>query len=255
MARCPSDLALEGFLLERERSQAAPHVGGCPSCQARIAKMEEEGKHFLQYVYPATVAKIEEAAASRHGSWRRWALLLPVPAAAALATVLLMSKGDRPADLLSGDGDQTQIKGGGPGSIGLTVFLGAAEGARVLGDGDSVPASAAIRFKVQPTKACSLWVVSVDAQGEVSRLYPASGETGAEMSRGGALPGGAVLDGRRGPERIFALCTQRPIAFGDVERAVRNAIGRDEGTVRAITNVPGLPDGTSQATVLIEKRL
>src|ERR687884_1231526 len=90
--RCPSDLALETYLLERTSSKYAPHVGGCATCQARVAQMEQEGQQFLQYVYPATVGKIEEAAGGRRASWKRWLFVLPVPAAAAMAAVLLVTQ-------------------------------------------------------------------------------------------------------------------------------------------------------------------
>src|SRR5918911_3752043 len=91
-ARCPSDLALQGYLLERTSSKHAAHVGTCATCQSRVARMEEEGQQFLQYVYPATVGKIEEAAGGRRASWKRWMIVLPVPAAAAMAAVLLVTQ-------------------------------------------------------------------------------------------------------------------------------------------------------------------
>ena len=256
-ARCPSDLALEGYLLERTSSKHAPHVGSCASCQARVARMEEEGQEFLQYVYPATVGKIEEAAGGRRAGWKRWMLVLPIPAAAAMAALLLvMRSGTAPEQLIPGpDGEpQLQLKGGGPGSLGLTVFLGAAEGARPLAEGEAIPARSALRFKVTPTKACRLWLVSVDAAGQVSRLYPSTGDIGAEIAKGGPLPGGAVLDGSTGPERIFAFCTPKPVAFATVEQAVQRAVKHGERAVRSVEVVPGLPDGTAQGSVLIEKK-
>ena len=197
--RCPSDLALEHYLLERTSSKDSSHVGACATCQSRVAQMEQEGQQFLQYVYPATVGKIEEAAGGKRSSWKRWMLVLPVPVAAAMAALLLVMPSKGPDD------DYVGIKGGGPGTVGLTVFLGAADGSRALAEGEAIPAHSALRFKVQPTKPCSLWVVSIDAAGQVSRLYPSAGETGAPIAKGAALPGGAVLDGRGGPERIFAF--------------------------------------------------
>jgi hypothetical protein len=245
--RCPSDLALEHYLLERTSSKFAPHVGACATCQSRVAEMEQEGQQFLQYVFPATVGKIEEAAGAKRASWKRWLVVLPVPVAAAMAALLLVLPSKGPDD------DYTGIKGG-SGSIGLTVFLGAVDGSRVVAGGEAIPASAALRFKVQPSKACSLWVVSVDATGQVSRLYPSAGDSGAQISTGGPLPGGAVLDGRSGPERIFAFCSPKPVSYAAVQKAVQRAVSPGEQGVRAAARVPGLPDGTSQDSVLIEKR-
>jgi hypothetical protein len=250
--RCPSDLALEGYLLDRETSALASHVAGCAGCQARVSRMEQEGQNFLRYVYPATVSEVEQAAArQRRSAWRRWLLVLPVPVAAALVAVLLtgLPRSRAPAGPAEG---YLGVKGGG-GGLGLSVFLGAAEGARLVTDGEEVPASSALRFKIQPTRACHLWVVSVDTTGLVSRLYPSAGEGGAEIAHGGALPGGAVLDGRGGPERIFAICTPAPTLYSQLESAVRRAVGRGEEAVRNRRDVPGFPDGTIQASVLIHK--
>jgi hypothetical protein len=181
-------------------------------------------------------------------------MLAPVPVAGLAAALLLVAHPASGPSPLGPDESYVGIKGGTATSLGLSVFLGAAEGARLVNEGEPVPATSALRFKVQPTKACRLWMVSVDATGQVSRLYPTSGDEGAELSQGGALPGGAVLDGRGGPERIFAFCTPKPVKFAQVERAVRGAVAKGESGVRAAAVVPGFPDGTAQATMLIEKK-
>jgi len=248
---CPSDLALEGYLLERATSKVSPHLAACAACQARVARMEQEGQEFLQYVYPVTVDKVQEAVGRRPPAWRSWLLFLPVPAVAALAALVLVGlPGSRtpsgPAQ------DYVGFKGGG-GDLAMTVFLGAAGGARPVADGEAVPASSALRFKIQPTHACHLWVVSVDAIGQVSRLYPSAGEGGAQIARGGSLPGGAVLDGHAGPERIFAICTPSPTPYSELEGAVRRSVGHGEPAVRNRRDVPGLPGGTIQTSVLIHK--
>jgi hypothetical protein len=250
--RCPSDLALETYLFERTTSKYAPHVGGCATCQVRVAQMEREGQDFLQYVYPATVGKVEEAAAGRRTFWKRWMFVVPVPAAAAMAALLLVTQKPNEYEPLIPEQDLQQIKGGGALTIGLSVFLGATEGARTVADGEAIPASSPLRFKVTPTKACRLWVVSVDGTGQVSRLFPEAGDAAA-IAKGGPLPGGAHLDGRGGPERFIAVCSAKPLPYDSVERAVKSAF-RGEEAVRSTTRVPGLPDGTFQGTVLIEKK-
>jgi hypothetical protein len=254
ISRCPSNLALESHLLEGTSSKYAPHVGTCAACQARLARMEEQGRRFLQYVYPATVDKIVDAAGGQRARWKRWMLVLPVPAVVAMAALLLVVRTGSAPEPLIPELEQTQVKGGGPDSLGLTVFLGAADGAEPIAEGTAIPTHSAIRFKVTPRKACRVWVVSVDAAGQVSRLYPTMGDDGAEISRGGVLPGGAVLDGASGPERIFAFCTPRPVAYASVERAVQRAVVGGEQAVRSVAVVPGLPDGTAQGTVLMEKK-
>ncbi|HET9599914.1 MAG TPA: DUF4384 domain-containing protein [Anaeromyxobacteraceae bacterium] len=252
--RHPSDLALEGYLMERERSKVAPHVGSCDTCRGRIARMEREGQEFLQYVFPATVEKIEEAAErGRRPAWLRLAYFVPVPLAG-LAVALFIALA--PGQKMTGPGEDYVGTKGAAGTLGLTVFLGSVEGAHPLRDGEAVPATSQLRFSVRTGKECKLWLLSVDAAGEVSRLFPTSGDRAADVAKGGLqpLPGGAVLDGKAGPERIFAVCSPEPVSYAQVERAAKSAVVPGESAVRSVGVIPGLPDGTSQATVLIEKK-
>jgi hypothetical protein len=239
-ARHPSDLALERHLQDPAASPLAAHLAECPACRERVSRMEAEGEEFRRFVYPATVAAVEDAAGRAAGR-RRWRLpLLLAPVAAAAAAVALMW-GPGP--------DYLGTKG-----FPFTAWLAGPAGARAVGDGGEVPASGALRFRVQPPVPCRLWIVSVDSGGQVSRLYPAQGEDGAVVSQGGALPGGAVLDGRPGPERLFAVCAREPLPFDRLERAVREAAGGGAGAVRSGKVLPGLPRGAVQATLLLEKR-
>jgi len=138
---------------------------------------------------------------------------------------------------------------GGP--ITLSVFTPGAEGPHALADGEAVPAAAALRFKVK-AKDCSLFILSVDGAGAVTRLFPAEGAA-AVPPPGGELPGGAVLDGIAGPERLYAVCAGRPLPWGEVERAARAAAGGGADRVRSGARLR-LPENASQATLLLEKR-
>jgi hypothetical protein len=238
-ARCPSDLGLERHLQDPARSALAAHLAACPACRERVARMEAEAEEFRRFVYPATVGAVEDAAEKAAG-WRPWRLALWLaPVAAAAAVALMWGPGS----------DYVGAKG-----FPFTAWLADPAGARAVTDGGEVPAAGALRFRVQPPAPCRLWIVSVDSGGQVSRLYPAEGEGGAEVRQGGALPGGAVLDGRPGPERLFAVCATGPIPFARVEQAARAAAGGGAGAVRSGKMLPGLPRGAVQATLLLEKR-
>jgi hypothetical protein len=243
MTPCPSDLKLERYLLDPAASPLAGHVAACPPCQERIAEMEKVGAEFRALVFPATVERVVEAAAPRRPL--AWLMsLAPFPALAGAAAALFLMSAPQP------DPDYTAIKGA---EIRLSVFAQVAGAVRAVADGDRVPAGAALRFQVQPTAPCRLWIVSVDGTGQVSRLYPADGDAGAPLSGSGPLPGGAVLDGRNGPERIYAVCTRASMSFAEVERAVRaSAVGGIQA-VRAGMMLRGLPAGALQATLLLEK--
>jgi hypothetical protein len=241
-ARCPSDLALERHLLDPSRSPLLAHVDACASCRERVARMRSEGEDFRRFVFPATVDAVVDAAAAPR---RRWfpLLIAPVGGLAAAAAVLLV--------LLRPAGPPPDYVGTMGGPITLSVFTPGADGSHALHDGEHVPASAALRFKVR-SEGCALWLLSVDASGAVTRLYPAAGGPAAPPE-GGELPGGAVLDGVGGPERLFAVCADRPLPWSDVERAARAAAGGGADRVRAGRRLD-LPAEAAQATILLEKR-
>jgi hypothetical protein len=240
--RCPSDLKLEAHLLDPERAGIGPHLETCPSCRGRLEEMRRQGEEFRRFVYPATVDAVVERSRPRPW-WRTWRVLVPVPVLAAAALFLLVVPRRPPDDYLG-------VKGG----VALAVYAATPAGVRLVADGTEVPASAALRFQVRSARPCRLWLVAVDATGTVSRLYPASGDEGAETARAGALPGGAVLDGRAGPERIYAACAPGSLPFSTVERAAREAAGGGEAAVRSAGALRGLPAGTLQETLLLEKR-
>jgi len=244
-ARCPSDLALEKLLLDPSGTALGPHLDACARCQGRLAEMKRLGEDFHRFVFPATIEAIEQAA-ERRPAWRLVSWLAPLPAlAAAAAVMLLVGPGGPPDDYLG-------VKGGN--SMGLAVFLQGRGDIHPARDGEVVPASSAVRFKVRPARPCRLWVLSVDATGQVSRIFPTGGEGGVEVVRTTELPGGAVLDGQAGPERFLALCAPGPIPYAQVEGAVRSAVSIGPEAVRTLRTVPGLPAGTVQDSVLLEKK-
>jgi len=240
MTRCPSDLDLEMHLLEPARSPLAGHLAACPRCAGRLAEMNRIGEEFRREVFPATVDAVVERARGRR-PLRPW-LLAAVPlSAAAAAAVLLVAR--PPADYVGSKGSP----------LALSVFVQTVEGARAATDGEVVPAGAALRFQVRPRGACRLWVLSVDASGTVSRLFPATGEAG-QVPGTGPLPGGAVLDGRAGPERIFAVCSATPLPFDRVAGAALAAAAGGDARVRGARAIQGLPADAAQDTLLLEKR-
>ncbi len=252
-AHCPSDLALESFLLEPERSPVKPHLDACEPCRGRLARMKAEGDEFRQYVFPATVGAVREAAAPRRFRWT--SVFAPAAALAAVGVAVLLVVRVTPGGPSS---DYVGVKGVAPegraGSVGLTVFVQGEEGAVPVGDGAAIAAGAAIRFTVKPDDAhCFLWIASVDARGQVSRLYPPSG-TPADERAAGPVPGGAVLDGQPGPERIYAVCADTAATtWDDVRRAVTPAAGGPDA-VRGSRRLGEPLSDECQSTVLLEKR-
>lgn len=247
-ARCPSDLALERHLLSPEGTALIGHLAACQDCAARLATMQRQGDDFLRFVYPATVEAVEAAAArpSLALAWRRWFALVPALGGAA-ALLFFLARPQAPPD------DYLGTKGGGP--LGLAVFVQDGPSPRLARDGEPVPAAAALRFRVRIARPCHLWLLSVDARGQVSRLYPTAGEGGASVEQSADLPGGAVLDGQPGPERIVALCAPAPLGWAAAESAVRASLGAPgPDSVRRAASIAGLPAGTAQDSLLLEKK-
>jgi len=244
MTRCASEIALEAHLFDPARSTLGSHVESCASCRAKLARMEREGEEFRRFVHPRTLDRL---LAGREPPRNRWSKLLgtlvPVGGLAAAAAAMLLLSPRPPSDYLGAKGT----------ALSMQVWAGSAEGARELGDGDPVPADARLRFRVASGRPCRLWLVSVDARGEVSRLFPAQGDAPSPVTGGTTLPGGVALDGVAGPERLYAVCSEDGIPFERVERSVRGAIARDPDALRRGPGLPGLPAGTAQATMLVQK--
>jgi hypothetical protein len=247
MRKHPSELAMEAYLLDPERSGLSRHLDGCEACKVRLARMEKEGEDFRRFVLPATLDEVIEANTRQRFSWNGWFLAVPAMAAAAALAVVVMP---RIAGRDEPDPDYIGEKGG----LGLVVYTSGEKGATTVPDGGKVNPSAALRFKVRPgnAKACNLWLLSVDEAGQVSRIYPTQGEGGAHIAQTTPLPGGAVLDGKTGLERLYAICSPEPIAYGQVESAVRASASSE--SIRKARQLAGLPKGAAQATVLLDKK-
>lgn len=239
----PSDLKLECFLLDPERSGVAPHVAGCERCQARVAEMRRLGEEFERKVFPVTAPAVLAAARPPRRLRRvpRWILAAVIPAAAAVV-VFLLARGRAPP----------------AGGIDLAVYVQSPSGVQPVPDGAEVPADASVRFEVSPAAPCCLWVLGVDASGEITRLYPPKGDRASEAivhpARPHELPTGAVLDGRGGPQRFFAVCTRTPVPWLTVKQAAAEAMPKGVDAVRSLRSIPRLPPGAVQTTVLVEKR-
>jgi hypothetical protein len=237
---CPSDLALEQYVRAPARSTVMHHVTGCDVCQARLARLEQEGAAFDALVWPATVHRVLDR---RPTGWRlpSWLWLAPLPAFAALLIVWVRTDGP-----VSSDG-YVGRKGA---DLMLTVLASFPDGDRPLKDGERVSPDATLRFEVDAARKCWLSIVAVDSDARVEKLFPANRDS-QEIRTAGSLPGSVHLDSHTGPERLFAVCSPKPIGF---ETLAQMVAGSGSGQVRQIQTVQGLGEGAMQSTLLLEKR-
>jgi hypothetical protein len=248
MRKHPSELAMEAYLLDPDRSGLSQHLDGCEVCKARLARMEKDGEDFRRFVLPATLDEVVEANTRRRFSFNGWYMAVPAMAAGAALAVLALPK------IIAHDEQPPESYVGEKGGLALTVYTTSESGATNIADGARVNPSAALRFSVRPgnLKGCHLWLLSVDDAGQISRIYPTQGDKGAQITQKTALPGGAVLDGKTGLERLYAVCSPEPIAYGQVESAVRASSSPE--SIRKGTMLAGLPKGSAQTTVLLDKK-
>ncbi len=101
-------------------------------------------------------------------------------------------------------------------------------------------------------------MLSVDPSGEIARLFPPKGDSAAEAvahpPRRLKLPTRVALDGRPGPARIFAVCTKTQVPWLLVKNAAAERLGKGDDAVRNLRALDNLPPGSSQASMLLEKR-
>jgi len=233
---------LEQHLADPARSPAPGHIAGCTICLGRLQGMKAETEQFRRFVFPRTVGKIV-AEHARPSSPLRWLWSMPAVAAVA-AAVFFSTRYLRPLNRSEGN------------NLGLafSVFAGG-EGSQALAADAVVPAAASLTFRVHPTAPCHLWVVSVGVAGLVSRRVPADGDAALPIAAGPlALPVSAPLDGRPGPERIYAVCTRSAVPFAEVAKSVREEVRGGEAGLRAGKVPITLPEDAPQATILIEKQ-
>jgi hypothetical protein len=221
----PSELKLERHLLDPARSPIAAHLEGCDRCRDRVAQMRQEGEDFRRFVYPATLDALQAPRFPAFRALRNLWLLAP---AAGLAAMLLLVRAGPVNDYIGTKG----------GPLELTAYAAMTSGAKPLADGDTVSATASLRFRVRSPKTCALSLFSVDQGGQVSRLYT------QQVKGDVVLPGGVRLDGKAGLERFFAVCGPDYVTL---ERAARNL---GDG-LREKSTLPGVR--APQASLLIEK--
>lgn len=221
------------------------HLASCPPCAAVWARLEAEQRAFEQDVpferFEAGV-RPRARAARAPAVWR-------VPAAVgAMAAVLIAVILLRPFGA-PGDGG-VRLKGGAE----MEVRIAGAAGAQRVAEATSpTPLSPGERVRVG-YQAGDLGFVasfSVDEQGEVTPLYPGSGQSvpvapGAGMHY---LPDAFELTGH-GAERIYVVLSAQPLAVEALLRAAREALQHSGGDVR---RMPPLAVSGEQLSRVLEK--
>jgi hypothetical protein len=268
-----------GALAPARADAARRHLQTCADCRAREQTLQGHREVFEREVLPRTLPALRALAdghsrRSRAGAWRRWlAAGFPVAAVATLALVTARrppppSPGPTaaaepttiapPPATLAPTPTSTMPAAGIKGTGGGASFLAVArQGARVF----PLPSAARlrpgdrIRFVVDPGPHRFLLVVSVDGAGGASVYHPFDGRESAPVipHRRLEVPGSIVLDRAPGPERLFALYSDRPLTAGEVLPALQKIGAAGATVIRQQRELPPLPGVMAQASTLLEK--
>jgi hypothetical protein len=147
-----------------------------------------------------------------------------------------------------GDGD-LRAKG----EASLTVFRRHAGTVTALTDGAHVDPGDSLRFTAQPAGHRWLLVASIDAAGRPSVYVPYGGHASASIDpqRPFEDGGSITLDDTRGPERVFALFSDEPIAAADATRALADIARGGWERIRSTSRLAVAAE--FQTSLLLEK--
>ena len=227
-----------GALDETAAARARSHLATCTSCRADDELAADARAHFTVNVLPRIAPRTQ-----RRLRWTWFAL--PVLAAAAIVLVTMRGTGVAPRD----DGDLA-IKG----DAAWHVFANRAGQTFPIHDGAELTAGDRIRFVVTPAGAAYVIIASVDGTGAASIYYPYNGaRSAAVLGPRSELPDSIVLDAAPGPERLFAVFSDAPIASDVVIGRLRELGGRGPAAIRAVHSLD-IPGSRSQLTLVFEKQ-
>jgi hypothetical protein len=235
----------EGVATAEERAWAEEHQRRCDRCAQLATSLDDYHKEFTATALPRTRARVRAGVESQRR--RRWwwtgAFLAPVAVAAAVVLVV----GRRPVVV---DDEGLTAEKGGP-SLGIV----ARRGARVfpITSGERVHPGDQIRFVLRGVIYPFGLIASVDGAGEPNIYVPYRGDASVPVALGSRVEveGSIVLDGRLGPERVFALFSRRPLSAASVRQALAALGGKGGEAIRKVSALP--VDADAQSSVLLEK--
>jgi hypothetical protein len=101
-------------------------------------------------------------------------------------------------------------------------------------DGAELAVGDRIRFAMLPGGAHYVLVASVDSTGAATIYYPYGGEMSAPIGGERVEPAGSIaLDAAPGPERIYAILSDQPVAAADVVAQLREIAAGGPEAIRA----------------------
>ena len=243
-----------GVAAPEERSWVERHGAGCARCQALVAELQAWRNEAATRAPPDARAAVRRQATPGRSRW--WWLaggfLAPLAATAAvLLTVTPAGTGRRAEPGASAAADDPVIGEKGAPALGIV----ARRGSRVfpIRSGDRMRPGDQIRFVLGGVTYPFGIIASIDGAGVPNIYVPYEGDTSVPLTRRDRLEleGSIVLDGRLGPERIFALFSRSPLSAKAVRQALAAIGERGPAAIRQ-TRMLAI-EADAQASVLLEK--
>jgi len=227
------------------------HAASCPRCAARLAAREGE-RALLAQRHPFEEFRAAVEARVAQGARRRRLALRLVPALAACAALvagLALWPAPRPAP---GDAGGLRTKG----SIGLRFYVQRGAESEPGVSGGEYHENERIQFTYSSGPHRFLFLVSLDERGRVSNFNHRGEPRSVAIAPGEdrVLEGSIILDSATGYERVFAVFSDRPLAYGEVRRAAETALAEAVRAGRTVRDLERLPLPWPQASILLLKR-
>jgi len=208
------------------------HLASCPACRDAETTAAELRAQFATRVLPRGLP-VRQAP-----SWR-W---LVVPALAALVLLLLVLR--QPAEPMPA----FAVKG----AASWQVFANRDGQTFSVGDGFMQADGDRLRFVVRPDSARYLLVASIDGRGAATIYHPYGGDQSASIEGEQVeIAGSIVLDDAPGPEAIYAILSDRPIASAVVTTQLHALSARGASALRGASKLQ-VP-ARAQLLLMVEK--
>lgn len=201
-------LALDALAPDRA-ARVRDHLAHCARCREDERSAAELRARFVRDVLPRGLPL--------RPTPRRWWLVPALAAALVLVVIAVRPRADAPAPA-----PEFGIKG----DASWQVFANRDSRVFPVHDGTELMPGDRIRFAVTAAGAHYVLVASVDTSGAATIYYPYEGPYSMAITGERIEPAGSIeLDAALGPERIYAILSDDPIA-ADTVRGQLRAVGR-----------------------------
>ncbi|MBK8011134.1 MAG: DUF4384 domain-containing protein [Deltaproteobacteria bacterium] len=137
----------------------------------------------------------------------------------------------------------------------LEMYVDRPQGPEAAPDGVRLREGDRVQFRYKAAGHGYLFVVSIDARGVISPLYPDHPGTSLaiDATRRKILEGSVILDGAIGPERFLAFFSDQPLSFAVLEARLESILRQGRKAIDAEAPLFSPDENVDVASILIIK--